>query len=85
MVLCKLLHLKDMLTPIGGGGTCITRANTTSSITKTKSEDESRKQTDIGVKDLASAIKFLLDSEFKSEDNVVNFELLSGITMQLSQ
>ena len=48
-------------------------------------EDENRKHDDLGVKDSASAIKFLLDSNFKSEDDIVNFKLLSAVAMQLSQ
>ena len=62
-----------------------TRANVTSSITKIKMEDENRKNDDLGVKDSASEIMFLLDSDFKSKDNVVNFKLLSAVVMQLSQ
>ena len=68
-----------------GGGTCITRANTSSNSVKTKLEEEAKKQTDSRVEDPTSAIKFLVDSDLKSEDDDMSLELLSAIAMQLSQ
>ena len=74
-----------MLSPTGGGGTSITRANTNTNLAKTKVEEEAKKQAESLVKDVNSAIDFLIDSNLKSEDDVMFFNLLSAITMQLSQ
>ena len=71
--------------PTSGGGTCVTRANTYSNIVKTKLEEEVKKQPESLVKDPNSAIDFLVNSDLKSEDNDMSFELLSAIAMQLLQ
>ena len=54
-------------------------------LTRTKSEDETRKQMESSIKDPISAATFLLDSDLKNEDDELSFELLSIIAMQLSQ
>ena len=73
-----------MPSPNTGGGTCNTRANTSSGLAKTKAKDNSKKQTDSYVKDPISAANFLMEGDFKSEDDELSFELLSTIAMQLS-
>ena len=54
-------------------------------LTKTKMEGELKKQEDPFVKDTLTAINFLMEGDFKSEDDKMSFELLGVIAMQLSQ
>ena len=74
-----------MPSPTRGGRICITGANTTLNLAKTKVEEEAKKQPESLVKDPNSAIDFLIDGDLKSKDDVMSFELLSVIMMQLSQ
>ena len=53
--------------------------------TKGKRRKSSKKQTDHAVKDPTTAIKFLIDGDFKSEDDEMSFELRGVIAMQSSQ
>ena len=74
-----------MPSPNTGGGICNTRANMSLGLTKTKARDNFKKQMDSYVKDPISAANFLMEGDFKSEDDELSFELLSVIAMQLSQ
>ena len=51
----------------------------------TKTKEEQTKPLDPMVKDAATAMAYLIDGEFKSEDDELTPELLSVIAMQLSQ
>ena len=74
-----------MPSPTTIGGSRITRVSTMAALTKTKMEGEPKKQEDPGVKDTLTAINFLMEGDFKSEDNEMSFKLLGVIEMQLSQ
>ena len=62
-----------------------TRASTRAALTKTKTEEELKKQADPIVKDPITAINFLMEGDFKSKDDKKSFKLLGVIAMQLSQ
>ena len=55
------------------------------SLNKTKLEDDHRKQAGLEVKDPATALDFLMEGDFKSEEDNMSFKLLSAISMQFSQ
>lgn len=74
-----------MPTPMNGGATHYTRVAMASALTKTKTEEEFRKQAETLVNDPTTAIKFLVDRDFKTEDNKMTFEFLGAIVMQISQ
>ena len=74
-----------MPTPITGGRIHNTRASTALALTKAKIEEEYKKQTDNYVRDVETATNFLIDGEFKNEDDDMSLELLSIIAMQLLQ
>ena len=67
-----------------GGSSRATRANATGLIPKAK-EDQVKVSTDTIVKDVATAISYLTDGDFKSEDNELTLDFLSIIAMQLLQ
>ena len=71
--------------PNKGNRTCFTRANVNAALNKTKPEDEAKKLPESTVKDPISAINFLMDKEFKCEEDKLTLELLSTIERQLSQ
>ena len=56
-------------------------------LVKTKMEDKLKKQKQLGseVKDPITVSVFLMEGDFKSEDEDMSFELLSVIVMQPSQ
>ena len=68
-----------------GGCSCHTRASATIALTKTKTEEELKKQADSSVKDPITVINFIMDGDLKSEDDEMSFKLLGVIAMQLSQ
>ena len=72
-----------MPSPKDGNGTRSTRATTNAALTQTKPEDIVKKPSDTMVTDPTSAINFLIDKDFKCEDNKLTMELLSVIAMQL--
>ena len=74
-----------MPSPTTRGGSQHTRASTMAALTKTKTEEELKKQADPIVKDPITAINFLMEGDFKSKDDEMSFELLGAIAMQLSQ
>ena len=74
-----------MPSPKDGNGTHSTRATTNMALTQTKLEDVVKKPSDTTVTDPISAINFLIDKDFKCEDDKLTMELLSVIAMQLSQ
>ena len=55
-----------------------------STLAKTKMEEDSKKQAETSVKDPTTALNFLIDGDFKSEDDEMTFEALGVIAMQLS-
>lgn len=71
--------------PNNRGGNRKMRASTASGLTKTNKEEELKKQAESGVKDPITALKFLMDGDFKSDDKEMSFELLAAISMQLLQ
>ena len=54
-------------------------------LNKTKAEDDHKKQAGLEVKDPATALEFLMEGDFKCEEDDMTFDLLSVISMQLSQ
>ena len=74
-----------MPSPNNGNGTCSTRATTNMAIIKTKPEDKAKKLSESAVRDPTTALNFLVDKDFKCEEDELTLELLSAIAMQLSQ
>jgi hypothetical protein len=69
--------------PATASGTRTTRATTPGATPKAK--DDQTKATDMAVKDVATAIEYLVNGDLKCEDDELSFEYLSIIAMQLSQ
>ena len=65
-----------MPSPTTVDGSQNTRASTMTALTKTKLEGELKKQEGPGVKDTLTIINFLMEGDFKSEDNKMSFKLL---------
>jgi hypothetical protein len=66
-----------------GGSTRATRA-TTNTAMNSKTKDENTKS-DTLVKDIATAIGFLVDNDLKSDDDELTLDFLSIVAMQMSQ
>lgn len=73
-----------MSPPTSGGSLRPTRANATGLIPKGK-EEQAKTTADTSVKDVATATEYLIDGDYKSEDDELTLDFLSIIAMQLSQ
>ena len=69
---------------IPGGNTCTTRANATGPTPKTK-EEQALTSLDTAIIDAETAMEYLIDTDFKSEDDELTFKFLSILAMQISQ
>ena len=85
MELHNFLLQNSMPSPAVGSGLHNTRAATQMALNKTKAEDDHKKQAGLEVKDPATALEFLMEGDFTSEEDDMTFDLLSIISMQLSQ
>ena len=65
------------------GALCTTRATATGTTTKTK--EDSNRPSEPPIKDVDSAMEYLITGDLKEEEDELSFESLSIIAMQLSQ